>query len=58
MWDLVVYGLMECPIMWGLSVRNRAVYGLMECPISVIAQGRGARSEVEGLNANVQAVVS
>ena len=39
-------------------MRNRAVYGLMECPISVIAQGRGARSEVEGLNANVQAVVS
>ena len=39
-----MYGLMECPIMWGVSVKDRAMYGLMECPIMWESQYEGSRS--------------
>ena len=35
--------LMECPIMWGISVTERVVYGLMKCPI---VGGGEAREQV------------
>ena len=33
--------LMECPIMWGISARERVVYGLMECPTICQCDERG-----------------
>ena len=39
--ERVVYGLMECPIMWGVSAKDRAVYGLIECLGSQCEGSRG-----------------